>query len=274
MDLSFPGPDLSSLTARPCLDSALQIAPNPDCEKRYWGEPDFEHSLWNYSSIRREFIWRRGALTPSWAAWCVCFHVFSRLTHSPASSAPNEHSLFAVQAFHTSRSHLFKRCSGVIIKSFYSCMPRTCDSSFHTSLPSSSTFLPLPIILSFHPAASPCPPFLRPASLAAAALSVALPETPAQWAVMFQWMPRVCLCVAVCVCVSLCVTGSCRKLGWLTLMATRCLTLRYGNTHKDTHFTKHTHTHTDFNPEDRRRQTAEQHGDKVSDSDRAKGKGD
>lgn len=62
------------------------------------------------------------------------------------------------------------------------------------------------------------------------------------------------VCV-VCVCVSLCVTGSCRKLGWLTLMATRCLTLRYNCTHTHTHTCcVHIHVNTGFNWGNRNRQ--------------------
>ena len=67
--------------------------------------------------------------------------------------------------------------------------------------------------------------------------------------------PRVSLCAIAWACVS----GSCRKLGWLTLMATRCLTSSYvGLTHTNTSTPILPHTHTE---------AAEEHQDKVSDSD-------
>ncbi len=149
---------------------------------------------------------------------------------------------FAVRAFHTSSSHPFKRCSGVIIKSFYSWMPKMCDSSFHTSLPPSYpafhlNFLPfLSVILSCFLSL----PFI---SLSCLFGHCGVVYVSFQHCVTCCHVPVNALCVCVfvslCVCVSLCVTGSCRKLGWLTLIATRCLTLRYSHTHTQTHGFQH-----------------------------------
>lgn len=46
-----------------------------------------------------------------------------------------------------------------------------------------------------------------------------------------------CACVSLCAIAWACISGSCRKLGWLTLMATRCLTEVWTHTHTnpDTH---------------------------------------
>lgn len=121
-------------------------------------------------------------------------------------------------------------------------------------------FLP-PLIRhsSLFPVASRCPPCLHPATLSTAVYCPCF--LPMLSNVCCHVRPCVCLRVIVRICVSLCVTSSCRKLGWLTLIATRCLTSRYSRTH--------THTNTLTLKE---KQTAEQRKDKVSDSGWAKAK--
>lgn len=82
-----------------------------------------------------------------------------------------------------------------------------CDSHLPTSLSTFSCVLPLPFIssssLSGHQRCSRLLPALSRS-----------------------------VCVSVRICVSLCVTDSYRKLGWLTLIATRCSTWRYTQTYK------------------------------------------
>lgn len=94
--------------------------------------------------------------------------------------------------------------------------PAVWASPFHKSLPPSYPLIHpnLPLfflsnILSVFPVVSRCPPFLHPATLSTAVLSMFLPNAVMRSHVL----PCACLCVIVHICVSLCVTGSCRKLG-------------------------------------------------------------
>lgn len=87
---------------------------------------------------------------------CVCFHFFLLwLIHLPPAHQMN--TAFALRAFHTSHSHVFKRCSGVIIESFYSWMPDcvtacfTCPCHLPTRLSTLIFSLLLSVILLFFP---------------------------------------------------------------------------------------------------------------------------
>lgn len=168
--------------------------------------------------VKHEFIWEGKSLMLLYSALhavmgtpYVCFYLvlFWLIDSPPAFVCTSHLPIISV--------YILQWCDYLVFLFFNA---QQCDSLYHKSRP----FFRLYFLHHSSLLASRCPPFLHPATLSTLGLSVCLPNA-VYCAAMF------CLWFVSCVCVSLCVTGSCRKLGWLTLMATRCLTLRYSRTH-------------------------------------------
>lgn len=191
--------------------------------------------------------------------WSLSMHLFlfvSVVTHSPSPRAPNQHHFCSPCI-----SHLLFTCIQAVQRYHYQVLE--CPDCL-TAI-SRLCHLPYPLLhLNFPPfLLSVTLPFFFPPGLLLPSISSLLPLSTCASRPSFLTtpsnvpVPSHSLSVSVrrrvgFFCVSLCVTGSCRKLGWLTLIATRCLTLRYS--HRRAHTQIHTEKHTDFSGEDWNRQ--------------------
>lgn len=154
-------------------------------------------------------VHRKTKTADSFVGSVMClFSCVSLMTHSPASSALKEHCFFSVQAFNTSRSHLLKWYSSLLL--FLNA--QMCGSPFHTSCHRPtilctviSSFL---LVFSF-----PCVLSVPSISSSCHLSHHCAVHVSFQHSLMHCHVPINALCVSVwSICVSSCVTA-CRKLG-------------------------------------------------------------